>query len=394
MPSHSGTTGNGMQKGININDGSQIQQYQPGLTKLRRDPQRVQLSEQENSATSGMSKAGLSASGLVAQGGEINAPDNFEAQFRALMAMTAPSENLILDPGFDDWSNGVSAALPALYAGSGGGLFTRGGTGGAIEPLVGRYCPKIYWWGLGGPPILIQMIPLNQFSVGLNGIYHVPLTFSVNLISSVPGNYARLYMRTSPAPLNEEHYTPDFEIPQEWTRFEITTNFTNLEGKGVTCSLVQGGALNSGYVYTDAWKLERGGFATAWGPSTLLVRELLFCVPAATTSFVDVVYPGGGSYGLMPPVGEVWQVLGLSAFVSGAGPPGPGAKVEFNLLRDADQILSTATATAASSWRASVGENLNLNYITNAERLKIQLKQTNVTATNILISVRYLVYNS
>jgi len=387
-----GVTGNGVRKGIILKDGSQTQQYDPRTMKLRRDQSRVQLGEQENQNTRGQSVAGMSSARIINQGGEVSAPVNFGEQFASLMTDAMPGENLLLDPRFDDWSNGVSAALPAMYGGAGGNLFTRTGTGGAIEPLVGRYCPGINWWGGGGPPVLTHVVPIDMGSIGFDSLYHVPFTFSTSLVSTVPGNYARLHIFSTPAPLNEDYFTPTFEIPQVWTRFEFTADFISLAMKSVGCALEQEGPPNAGNVYTDAWKLERGEFATAWVPSTHLVRELLFCVPAATTSFADVAYPGGGTYGLMPPDGEVWQVLGLSAFVGSVAGPGPGAKVEFMLLRDAGQILSTATATAASSWRASVGENSNLNYITNAERLRVQLKQTNVTATNIMISVRYLVY--
>ena len=386
-----GTTGNGIRKGIILKDGSQIQQYDPAKTRLRRDPQRVQLSEQENQMTRGLATAGVSSSGLVDQGMEVNATANFAALFAALMATAAPSENLLLDPQFDDWSNGPSAQFPAMYGGSDRNLLSRAELGAVVSPIVGLYCASVDW-SPGIVPRLGQEVFLHSGNAAhFNGVYHVPLVFSLYAYSQLPGNLARLNISTVKGN-NGTAYTPIFEIAQTWTRYTVNLDIAPFTADEIEVVLQHVGD-GSGHIYTDAWKLERGSSATAWVPSTRDVREILLSVSSATTGWVDVIYPGGDNYGLMPPDGEVWQILGLSAFVGSAGNPMPGAIVEFRPVKDGAPISAVATADVASSWRASIGFNENINsVITQDNRLGIQVKQTGVTATDILISVRYLVY--
>jgi len=343
---------------------------------------------------------------VVAQGQEVSKETNWLDGYGEHAGVMG-QENLFLDPGMNDWSNGYSD-YPSMYTGDGfdpaaGMLAITSRFSIALERIstpsaIAEIGTVVYF----NQPGWVARNFANKECV--SGTHNMPMTFSWGMAvdDDVVGR-VRPFMEC----FNNSGVSYG-TVYGNWVNFAdivvecFAKYYAVLTPTGSDVAYVYVGIevedMSVGdSIFTDAWQLERGQHPTAWRPSTRPIREISWCpdqVIASGISYVDLALPGGGSYGLVPPPNEDWIIIGLSARVDNPDYGfGSGQTIDIRATRDGSTEYLKATLTNPDT-DASVGDNDRSLVITPSTRLVIQGRRTGSFAaspSDIMLTLRYLV---
>lgn len=334
------------------------------------------------------SKMGRAMLKAVQRTQDRTADQNWDEGYRTF-APDMNLENLLVDPGFRDWSNGTSVA-PAMYQ-STGVNFTR-----VADGVTGPYCPNLQ--GAAAGMLFWQEVFVDTSYLagqdyepedppGQGGVLYNPMVFSffVNPGTS-PGGTVIPYVKVIGGAVTPLVYGDPLDLStlaaSRWYRFEFPFDALTMANATYIEIGFQFSASPLGNdVRTDGWQLERGYRATAWRPSTRQI-ETVAVNPGdllAATAWVPLTHPGGGTAGLIPPPDEEWVLLNLAFACLTPNWPAPVGTIDVRAVRApiglaAVQLLAT-TITEPASY-ATVGALDRTKYVVPSDALRIEAQRS------------------